>query len=118
MRVLAAAAVLALPAILYVGQSTQAARAGYDILALREDVGALQAEHARLLARVTSLKSPKRIEQAAVEDLGMIKPDPKQMTAIILPPATLTIQPVARPTMWQRLGALLLRREAQAAESR
>ena len=117
MRVLAAAVLLALPAIVYVGQSTKAARAGYGILTLRQDVGALQAEHARLLAAVTALKSPERIERVAVRDLGMIKPHPQQMAALILPPITLAAQPAAQPTVWQRLGALLLRREAQAGES-
>lgn len=117
MRLLAAAVLLALPAIVYVGQSTKAARSGYRILALREDVGALQTEHARLLAAVTALKSPERIERVALRDLGMIKPGPQQMTALVLPPITLAAQPGAQPTLWQRLGALLLRREAQAAES-
>lgn len=118
MRVLAVAVLLALPAIAYVGQSTKAARAGYRILTLRGDVGALRAEHARLLATVTALKSPERIERVALRDLGMIKPHPQQMTALVLPPITLAAQPAAQPTPWQRLGALLLRREAQAAESR
>ena len=117
MRVLAAAVLLALPAIVYVGQSTKVARAGYRILSLREDVGVLRAEHARLLAAVTALKSPERIERVALRDLGMIKPDPRQMTALVLPPITLAVQPAEHSTVWQRLGALLLRREAQAAES-
>lgn len=117
LRVLAAALVLAVPAIAYVGQSTNVARAGYRILTLREDVGAMQAEHARLLAAVTALKSPERIERVALRDLGMMKPHPLQMTALVLPPITVAAQPAAQLTLWQRLGALLLRREAQAAES-
>lgn len=117
-RMVAVAVLLAVPAIVYVGQSTAAARTGYAILTLREDVGALQAEHARLVAAVTALKSPERIERVAVRDLGMVKPRPQQMATLILPAMTLAAQPAAPPTMWQRLGALLLRREAQAGESR
>lgn len=117
MRVLAAALLFALPAVIYVNQSTKASRVGYRILTLRAEVRSLEAEHARLLAATTSLKSPDRIEQVATHQLDMVKPESQQMTALILPATTLAVQPPAQLSLRQRLSALLLKREAEAGES-
>lgn len=116
-RLLVAAVLVIAPAVTYVQQSTTAARTGYAILALRQQIDVLQAENARLVAAVSALRAPDRVERLAVQDLGMVKPRQQQMAALTLPSAVVAAQPTPS-TLWQRLGALLLRHEAAAAESR
>jgi len=116
-RALVVALLVVVPAIAYVGQSAVAARTGYAILALRQDVERLQAENARLVAAVTSLKSPDRIERIARGELGLGHPAPGQLSALTLPGPAMVSPVVLPPTIWQRLGALLLGREAAASET-
>lgn len=73
-RMLVVAACLVLPAIAYVHQAALAARTGYAILELRQDIKALQIENARLVADVMALRAPQRIERIASHDLGMAPP--------------------------------------------
>lgn len=117
-RMLAAAVLVIVPAIVYVHQSTTAARTGYTILALHQQIDVLQAENARLIAAVTALRAPDRVEGIATKDLGMVKPRQQQMAALTLAAPAVAAPPASPSTLWQRLGALLLRREAAAAESR
>ena len=114
-RALVAALLVVVPAIAYVSQSTATARTGYAILTLREEVTSLQAENARLVVGVSALKSPERIERIAVA-LGMLRPSPAQMAALTVPSPAVAVPAVARPTVWQRVGALLLGHEAAASE--
>lgn len=116
-RALVAAVLVVASAIAYVGQSVSAARTGYAILALRTDVERLQAEQARLVAIVTGLKSPERIERIARLELGMVHPVPAQLRALTLPaPAVAAAAPP--PTVWQRLADLFFGGEAAAGETR
>lgn len=115
-RALVGALLVVVPAIAYVSQSTAAARTGYAILTLRQEIDALQAENARLVVRVTALKSPERIERVARAGLGMLRPNPAQMAALTLPSPAVAVPAVAGPTVWQRVGALLLGHEAAANE--
>jgi cell division protein FtsL len=115
-RALLTAVLIVLPAVAYVGQTTASARAGYAILTLRQEIEALQAENARLVASVTALRSPERIERAATRQLGMVRPSPAQLAALTLPVPTAAVPVAAAPTLWQRVGALLLGREALAGE--
>lgn len=110
------ALLLVVPAVAYVGQRTAAARTGYAILTLRQEVEALSAENARLIAAATALRSPERIERLAVGQLGMRRPTPGQMAALALPAPAAALPVASRPTLWQRAGALLLGREAAASE--
>lgn len=113
-RAVAVTALIMLPAVLLVSQRTHAAKTGYAILTLRQEIEALQADNARLLATVTALKSPDRIERIATSELGMVTPRQQQL-------ATLTITSVAaqeapRQSLWDRFGSWL-RSEAEASES-
>jgi cell division protein FtsL len=116
-RALIVAAVVFLPAIIYVSQRTDAARSGYAILRLRDEVSSLQTDNARLLATVTSLKSPERIEHIAVHELGMVAPRQQQLSALSLPHLGLASHEIPTPTMWTRL-ANWLAGEAEAREAR
>lgn len=116
-RALIVAAVVFLPAIIYVSQRTDAARSGYAILRLRDEVSSLQTDNARLLATVTTLKSPERIEQIAVHELGMVAPRQQQLSALSLPRLGLASHEIPTPTMWTRL-ANWLAGEAEAREAR
>lgn len=116
-RALIVAAVVFLPAIIYVSQRTDAARSGYAILRLRDEVSSLQTDNARLLATVTTLKSPERIEQIAVHELGMVAPRQQQLSALSLPHLGLASHEIPTPTMWTRL-ANWLAGEAEAREAR
>lgn len=115
-RALVAALLVVVPAIAYVSQSTATARTGYAILTLREEVTSLQAENARLVVGVSALKSPERIERAARGRLGMVQPTPAQMAALTVPSPAVAVPAVSGPTVWQRVSALLLGREAAASE--
>lgn len=116
-RMLIVAACLVLPAIAYVHQTAVAARTGYAILGLRQDIRALQIENTRLVAAVMALRAPDRIERIAVHDLGMFPPRAQQLASLEIAPAVVPVQPT--PLTWQqRLSGLLLGREAAASESR
>lgn len=116
-RALAVAAIVVLPAIVYVWGETQAARSGYAILSLRQEVGALQTDNARLLATVTALKSPDRIDRIATGELGMVPPKHQQLAALTLPPAVLATHDVPGPSVWNALARWLGISEAEARES-
>lgn len=117
-RALVAAALVVVSAVAYVSQSTAAARTGYAILTLQQDIERLQVENARLVAMVTALRSPDRIARVALGELGMVKPGPQQLTALTLPAPEVAAVPAPAPSLWQRLGALLLGRAAAASETR
>jgi len=114
-RALVAALLVVVPAVAYVSQSTASARTGYAILTLRQEIEALQAENARLVVAVTALKSPERIERVAAA-LGLLRPSPAQMATLTVPSPAVVVPAVAGPTVWQRMGALLLGHEAAASE--
>lgn len=118
MRALIAAVLVVMPAIAYVSQSTAAARTGYTILTLHQEIERLGVENARLVVAVTALKSPDRIARVALQDLGMVTPRPQQLAALTLPSLAVAVPPAPAPTLGQRLGALLLGREAAASEAR
>lgn len=111
------AAVLVLPAIAYVHQTAAAARTGYAILDLRQDIRALQIENADLYADVMHLRAPDRIERIAVRDLGMLPPVRQQVASLEIAPPTVAVRP-ARVSWQERLRGLIVGREAAAAESR
>lgn len=116
-RTLILAAVVFLPAVAYVSQQTEAARSGYAILRLRAEVSALQSDNARLLASVTALKSPDRIERIAVGDLGMVPPKQQQLAALTLPPMALATHAVPGRSAWTQIVNWLAG-EAEARETR
>lgn len=116
-RALIMALVVFLPAVAYVSQRTEAARSGYTILSLREDVSALREDNARLLAAVTALKSPDRIERIAVHDLGMVAPKQQQLAALTLPLAAVASREIPGPSVWTRLVTWLGLGEAEARET-
>lgn len=110
------ALLLVIPALAYVGERTASARTGYAILTLREEVEALAAENARLVAAATALRSPERIERIAASQLGMRRPAPAQMAVLALPAPAASLPVARQATLWQRVGALLLGGEAAASE--
>ncbi len=115
--VIAAVAVLAaIPAVVLVAQRTEAARTGYTILALRQQVEILQAEHARLLATASALRAPDRVERIAAADLGMVTPRPQQVAALPVSTPAVTAAGAPEPSAWDRLAAWFVRSEAAAAE--
>ncbi|HLA24774.1 MAG TPA: cell division protein FtsL [bacterium] len=116
-RMLLIAACLVLPAIAYVHQTAVAARTGYAILGLRQDIRTLQIENGRLVATVMELRAPERIERIAVHDLGMFPPRGQQFASLKITPAVAAVRPTG-PTWQQRLSGLFLGREAAAGESR
>src|SRR5437899_1357062 len=83
--IMALAVVAVLPALALVAQRTEAARTGYVILGLRQQVEVLAAENAQLLATTSALRAPDRIERIARADLGMLTPR-QQLEAIALDP--------------------------------
>jgi cell division protein FtsL len=111
------AACLVVPAIVYVHQTAVAARTGYAILGLRQDIRALQIENARLVADVMTLRAPDRIERIAVHDLGMFPPRGQQLASLKITPPVAAVRP-PRLTWRQRVSGLLFGREAAAGESR
>lgn len=116
-RALVVAAVVLLPAVVYVSQRTEAARSGYAILRLRAEVLTLRSDNARLLVNVTALKSPERIEHIAVYELGMVAPRQQQLSALSLPQLELASREIPAPSVWTRL-ANYLAGEAEAREAR
>lgn len=116
-KALVVAAVLVIPAIAYISQRTEAARSGYAILRLRQEIAALQADNARLLVTATALKSPERIERIATKQLGMVPPRQQQLAAFTLPPQAMASPRAPAPSVWARLKAWLVRSEAEAHET-
>ncbi|HET6781621.1 MAG TPA: cell division protein FtsL [bacterium] len=116
-RALIMAVVVLVPAVVYVSQRTEAARSGYAILRLRDEVLTLRSDNARLLANVTTLKSPERIEHIAVYELGMVAPRQQQLSALSLPQLGLASHETPTTSMWTRV-ANWLAGEAEAREAR
>jgi cell division protein FtsL len=116
-RMLVIAAALVLPAIAYVHQTAAAARTGYAILELRQDIRALQIENATLFAEVMKLRAPDRIERIAVRDLRMLPPTRQQVASLEIAAPAAAVRP-ARVSWQERLRGLIVGREAAAAESR
>lgn len=116
-RALALATILVAPAIFYVSQRAQAARLGYAILQLRQEVAILQRDDARLLATATQLRSLDRVERIATKELGMRPRGAGQVTSIAVKPAVIAASPTpAPPTVWARVSAWLGLSEAEAHE--
>jgi cell division protein FtsL len=113
----AAIVIITVPALLYVAQLAHRAEAGYTILRLQRDVRELRADQARLLMQVAALKSPRRIEQIATTQLGMVAPGQRQLAAIPVEPAAAPVEPsTARRGVIRTLTAWLGRSEAEARE--
>ncbi len=108
------AALAVLPFIAYVAAVSNAARIGYHILQLNQDIAALETDHERLQAIASSLRAPDRIERLAAARLGLRAPGAGQIAALELLP-TSARRPERGPGLWQRLGAYFHRSEAQAA---
>jgi hypothetical protein len=89
---------------------------GYAILELRRQVDALAAENARLLVRVSALRSPERIERIATRDLGMVTPRPQQVASLPVAAPMPTAAEIPVPTVWDRVAAWFVRSEAAAGE--
>jgi len=111
-----------LPALFLVAQRAQRAETGYAILRLQREVAQLRAEQARLVATVSALRAPQRIEQIATTELGMVPPRQPQLAAITVGPATARAQaPAETPAasgMLRRLVGILGDHEAEARERR
>jgi len=117
LSMIAAMAVLAaVPAVVLVAQRTEAARTGYTILALRQQVARLQAEHDRLLATASALRAPDRVERIARTELGMVTPRPQQVAALPVSAPVVTVADLPEPSVWDRLAAWFVRSEAAAGE--
>jgi len=109
------AALAVLPSIAYVAAVSNAARIGYHILQLNQDLAALETDHERLQAIASSLRAPDRIERLATSRLGLHAPGAGQIAALELLPLVPRREERGRPGLWQRLGAYFHRSEAQAA---
>ncbi len=116
LSIVAVAVIAVLPAVTLVSQRTEAARTGYVILGLRQQVEVLAAENARLLATTSALRTPDRIERIATRDLGMVTPRPQQVAALPVAGPTPAAADVPSPTVWDRLAAWFVRSEAAAGE--
>ena len=114
--VLIIAALIVLPFIAYIAAITNAAHIGYHILRLTQDIAALDSEHERLQAIASSLRAPNRIEQLAVNRLGLQAPRASQIAALSLTPGATPSAPPKPPGLWERFGAYFHRNEAAAAE--
>jgi len=99
-----------------VAQRTEAARTGYVILGLRQQVEVLAAENARLLVTTSALRAPDRIERIARADLGMLTPRPQQVAALVVPAPARATAGVPSLTAWDRFAAWFVRSEAAAGE--
>jgi cell division protein FtsL len=108
--------VVALPAVVLVSLRTEAARAGYAILALRHDVESLRVENARLQATASALRAPDRIERIATLNLGMITPRPQQIASLPVAALPGAVATAPAPTVWDRMAAWFVRSEAVAGE--
>src|SRR3989475_1360395 len=106
--IVALAVVVVLPALALVVQRTEAARTGYVILGLRQQVEVLAAENARLLATTSALRAPDRIERIARADLGMLTPRPQQVAALAVPAPARATAGVPSPTVLDPFAAGVL----------
>lgn len=113
---MATVVVLALPAIVLVALRTEAARAGYAILALRHEVETLRVENARLQASASALRAPDRIERIAKVQLGMLTPHSQQVASLPVAAYAGAVAVVPPPTVWDRMAAWFVRSEASAGE--
>lgn len=50
------------------------AQTGFKMDTLRREIASAETEHARLVLKVAKLSSKERIEQVAMEELGMVQP--------------------------------------------
>lgn len=50
------------------------AQTGFKMDTLRREIATAESEHARLVLKVAKLSSKERIEQVAIEQLGMVQP--------------------------------------------
>ena len=114
--IVALAVVAVLPALALVAQRTEAARTGYVILGLRQQVEVLAVENARLLVTTSALRAPDRIERIARADLGMLTPRPQQVAALVVPAPARATAGVPSLTAWDRFAAWFVRSEAAAGE--
>ncbi len=113
---MATVVVLAFPAVVLVALRTEAARAGYTILALRHEVETLRVENARLQASASALRAPDRIERIATAQLGMITPRSQQVASLPMAAWAGAVAVVPSPTVWDRMAAWFVRSEAAAGE--
>ena len=114
--VLTIAALTVLPFLAYIAETSNAARIGYRILQLNQDIVVLESEHERLQAIASSLRAPDRLEHLAIARLGLQAPRAGQIEALPLPQVARHRAPQALPGWWERLGAYFRRSEAAAAE--
>src|SRR2546427_1454291 len=114
--IVALAVVAVLPPLALVAQRTEAARTGYVILGLRQQVEVLAAENARLLATTSALRAPDLIERIAKAGLGMLTPPPPQVAALSVPAPARATAGVPSLTVWDRFAAWFVRSEAAAGE--
>lgn len=59
------------------------AQSAFQLAKVRQEVVEAEAEHQELLLEATMLGSPGRIERYAMEQLGMVKPQPSQVDYIV-----------------------------------
>jgi hypothetical protein len=114
--VLTIAALTLLPFLAYIAETSNAARSGYRILQLNQDIAVLESEHERLQAIASSLRAPDRLEHLAIARLGLQAPRAGQIAALPLPPVARYRAPQTVPGWWERIGAYFRRSEAAAAE--
>lgn len=57
------------------------AQTGFKMDSLRREIATAESEHARLVLKVAKLSSKERIEQVAINELGMVQP--KQVSYIV-----------------------------------
>jgi cell division protein FtsL len=60
--------------LLYVGGKVQIVKLGYQIEVLEREKHDLERENRSLLIEASSLSSPARIEEIAIQRLGMVRP--------------------------------------------
>jgi hypothetical protein len=114
--VLTIAALTVLPFLAYIAETSNAARTGYRILQLNQDVAVLESEHERLQAIASSLRAPDRLEHLAIARLGLQAPRAGQIAALPLPQVAKHRALQTLPGWWERIGAYFRRSEAAAAE--
>lgn len=68
------AAIMAIMAMLVTVQSEVIVRSGYGLVQLKEQAAALEKENELLRLEIAKLKSPQRIQDIAVNKLGMVAP--------------------------------------------
>lgn len=108
------AILIVVPAILLVSLRTQAASTGYKILALRQEIDALQSDNARLLVTATALRSLDRVERIATTQLGMTPPRQQQVAALTIAQPPAAARTVPKASLWQQVTGWLGAGEAEA----